>query len=173
MTDHSQETKIAVLEAKVDHMSGHLKELTLRVRANEKVVASISLLGVIACTFIGAGYFAPKAEAGVTDKSFNANQWIQNIRDWESEKNRTPIDETLNSALIMHEEEKYGCDDTTEQEELLQFPSGEDQPSGGWRHARRDPGPRVQPDEEGESENCRCGHPREENEEPRRKGTGD
>ncbi len=42
---------------------GHVKELTLRVRANEKVVASVSLLGVIACTFIGAGYFAPKAEA--------------------------------------------------------------------------------------------------------------
>ncbi len=41
----------------------HTKELTLRVRANEKVVASISLLGVIACTFIGAGYFAPKADA--------------------------------------------------------------------------------------------------------------
>ena len=44
-------------------MMGHVKELTLRVRANEKVVASVSLLGVIACTFIGAGYFAPKAEA--------------------------------------------------------------------------------------------------------------
>ena len=37
-TEHSQETKIAVLEAKVDHMMGHVKELTLRVRANEKVV---------------------------------------------------------------------------------------------------------------------------------------
>ena len=44
-------------------MMGHTKELTLRVRANEKVVASVSLLGVIACTIIGAGYFAPKAEA--------------------------------------------------------------------------------------------------------------
>ena len=44
-------------------MMVHTKELTLRVRANEKVVASVSLLGVIACTFIGAGYFAPKAEA--------------------------------------------------------------------------------------------------------------
>ena len=76
-------------------MMVHTKELTLRVRANEKVVASISLLGVIACTFIGAGYFAPKAEAcsprldgeptycppwdtvileepkGITDKSFD------------------------------------------------------------------------------------------------------
>ena len=63
MTEHSQETKIAILEAKVEHMMGHVKELTLRVRANEKVVASVSLLGVIACTFVGAGYFAPKAEA--------------------------------------------------------------------------------------------------------------
>ena len=61
--EQNQEIKIAVLEAKVDHLIGHVKELTLRVRANEKVVASISLLGVIACTFIGAGYFAPKAEA--------------------------------------------------------------------------------------------------------------
>ena len=63
MSEHSQETKIAILEEKVEHMMGHVKELTLRVRANEKVVASVSLLGVIACTFIGAGYFAPKAEA--------------------------------------------------------------------------------------------------------------
>ena len=63
MMEHSQETKIAILEAKVEHMMGHVKELTLRVRANEKVVASVSLLGVIACTFVGAGYFAPKAEA--------------------------------------------------------------------------------------------------------------
>ncbi len=63
MTEHSQETKIAILEAKVEHMMGHVKELTQRVRANEKVVASVSLLGVIACTIIGAGYFAPKADA--------------------------------------------------------------------------------------------------------------
>jgi hypothetical protein len=63
MTEHSQETKIAILEAKVEHMMGHVKELTLRVRANEKVVASVSLLGVIACTIVGAGYFAPRAEA--------------------------------------------------------------------------------------------------------------
>ena len=131
-----KDVKIAVLEAKVDHLIGHVKELTLRVRANEKVVASVSLLGVIACTIVGAGYFAPKAEAEVTDTSFNAGQWIQDVRDWESEKNRTPIDETLNSALIMHEEKNYGCDDTTESEELLQFPSGQGEQSDRWRHGR-------------------------------------
>ena len=150
----------------------HTKELTLRVRANEKVVASVSLLGVIACTFIGAGYFAPKAEAGVTDKSFNAGQLIQDMRDWEAEKTRTSPEEVLNSALIM-EDKEYGCDDPTESEELLQFPSDQDKPSDRWRHDRRDTGPRVQPDEEGESKNCRCGHPREEDKEFRGERTWD
>ena len=102
----------------------------------------------------------------------NPNALIQEFRTWESEQNRTSVEETLNSALIM-EDEEYGCDDTTESEELLQFPSGQDKPSGGWRHDRRDPGPWVQPDEEGESENCRCGHPREENEGQRREDPWD
>ena len=91
----------------------------------------------------------------------NPNALIQEFRTWESEQNRTSVEETLNSALIM-EDEKHECYGSTESEELLQFPSGEDKQSGGWRHDRRDPGPRVQLDEEGTSENCRCGHPREE-----------
>ena len=117
MTEHSPETKIAILEAKVEHMMGHVKELTQRVRANEKVVASVSLLGVIACTIIGAGYFAPKADAVST------NDWIQDMRNWKSEPNRTPLDEMLNNSLLEYEETEHGCDDTTEQEELLQLPS--------------------------------------------------
>ena len=163
-----KDVKIAVLEAKVDHLIGHVKELTLRVRANEKVVASVSLLGVIAISIVGAGYFAPKAEAAPS-----AGEWIQEMRDWKSRQTRTPIDETLNSALIMHEEESYGCDGSTESEELLQFPSDEDQQGDRWRHDRRDTGPRVQPDKERESENCRCGHPREEDEGFRRERAGD
>ena len=63
MTEHSQETKIAILEAKVEHMMGHVKELTQRVRANEKVVASVTLLGTVVLAVIGAGYFAPTADA--------------------------------------------------------------------------------------------------------------
>ena len=62
------------------------------------------------------------------------------------------------------EDDKHECYGSTESEELLQFPSDQDQPSGGWRHDRRDTGPGVQSDQEGESKNCRCGYPREENE---------
>ncbi len=146
------------------------KELTERVRSNEKFIAGVGAVGTLAIAALG---FIGSAEAEVTDTSFNAGQWIQDVRDWESEKNRTPIDETLNSALIMHEEKNYGCDETPKSEELLQFPSDEDQQGDRWRHDRRDTGPGIQSDEEGESQNCRCGHSREEDEEPRRKGTWD
>ncbi len=108
----------------------------------------------------------------ITTSPLNPNTMIQEYRNWEAEQNRTSPEEVLNSALIM-EDKPYGCDKTTESEELLQFPSGQDKPSGGWRHDRRDPGPWVQPDKERESENCRCGHPREENEESRGESTWD
>ena len=120
-TEQSQETKIAVLEAKVDHLIGHVKELTQRVRANEKVVASVSLLGVIACTIVGAGYFAPKAEAIPSP-----GQWIQDIREWKSKQGRTSVEDSINTSLLEYEDMEHGCDDSTEQEELLQFPSDGD-----------------------------------------------
>ena len=176
----------------------HTKELTLRVRANEKVVASVSLLGVIACTFIGAGYFAPKAEAcsprldgeptycppwdsdigyclsldcprpapplyprpDITDQSvedeldpnaFDHNklevilydtreekiahmghsfptpgEWIDKIRQNESEANRVSIEDMLNSSLAEYEN---GSDGSTESEELLQLSSDGDSKS--------------------------------------------
>ncbi len=130
MTEQSMETKIAVLEAKVEHMMVHTKELTLRVRANEKVVASVSLLGVIACTFIGAGYFAPKAESAP-----NAGEWVKRMREWEAEKTRTDPEDSINNALAEMEIDN-GSDDTTKQEVLLQFPSNGDQPSTGRRYDR-------------------------------------
>ena len=134
MSEHSQETKIAILEEKVEHMMGHVKELTLRVRANEKVVASVSLLGVIACTFIGAGYFAPKADAfeierqqpiegSLPDSAASAQQLINKFRDWEAEQKRSDPEFDINNALA---EFFNGSNDTTEQEELLQLSSSQD-----------------------------------------------
>ena len=125
MAEQSQETKIAVLEAKVDHLIGHVKELTLRVRANEKVVASISLLGVIACTFIGAGYFAPKADAHMGHSFPTAGELIQKMREHQAEKTRTDPEDSINKALEDMEFD-YGSNDPTEQEELLQLPSNRD-----------------------------------------------
>ena len=164
---------IAVLHTKVDALLEKQKELTGRVRANEKVVAAVTLLGTVVLAVIGAGYFAPKAEAcsprldgeptycppwdtvileepkGITDKSFDeefpdafthtvtlfdtrvahmghsfpTGEWIQKMRDHESKKDRTSIDEMLNNTLTEYEN---GSDDPTESKELLQLPSSED-----------------------------------------------
>ena len=130
LQDLKLDAHIAVLHTKVDALIEKQKELTGRVRANEKVVAAIGLLGSIALAFIGAGYFAPKAEAAPS-----AGEWIQRMREWESEQNRTPIDDSINNALLELEID-YGSDDTTEQKKLLQFPSDGDQSSAGRRYDR-------------------------------------
>ena len=111
-------------------MMGHVKELTLRVRANEKVVAAIGLLGSIALAFIGAGYFAPKADAAP-----NPSEWIQDMREWKSKQTRTSPEDSINNALADMEYD-YGSDDTPKQEELLQLPSSVDRQGAGRRHDR-------------------------------------
>ena len=146
MTEHSQETKIAILEAKDEHMMGHVKELTMRVRANEKVVAIVSAIGIGAGGIIGSTAFAPEAEAFpgyleprtqqpypgmLSGPAAGANQWIQKMRQWELEQSMRDPGFDINNALA---EFFNGSDDPTEQEELLQLPSGKDQQSSGWRY---------------------------------------
>ena len=121
LQDLKVDAHIAVLHTKVDALIEKQKELTQRVRANEKVVAAIGLLGSIALAFIGAGYFAPPAEAHM-GHDFPTGEWIQKMRDWESRQNRTSVDDMLNNALANMEEEN-GSDGSTESEELLQLPS--------------------------------------------------
>ena len=180
------------MESQVERLLEKQKELTERVRANEKVVAAIGLLGSIAVAFIGAGYFAPKAEAcsprldgeptycppydvvclsldcprlpksqptGITEQAFEDNldanafdhnkvevtlfdtrdddlfsiahmghsfptgEWIQKMRDHESKKDRTSIDEMLNNTLTEYEN---GSNDPTKSKELLQLQSDGD-----------------------------------------------
>ena len=107
------------------------KELTERVRANEKVVAAIGLFGSIALAFIGAGYFAPKAEAFPT-----AGEMVQKMREHQSEQNQTPAEDSINSAIEDLWEEEDGSNGSTESEELLQLPSGEDRQGSGRGHDR-------------------------------------
>ena len=115
------------------------KELTERVRANEKVVAAIGLLGSIAVAFIGAGYFAPKVDAEVRGDlfdesafdtahmghSFPTDQWIEKLREHESRKTRSNPEDSINKALEDMEFD-YGSNDPTKQEVLLQLPSDGD-----------------------------------------------
>ena len=124
----TKSVKIAILETQVERLLEKQKELTERVRANEKVVAAIGLFGSVAVAFIGAGYFAPKAEAHMGHDIPTwptAGEMIEAIREEEARKNRNSIDEMLNSALEDMEFD-YGSNDPTESEELLQFPSSQD-----------------------------------------------
>ena len=120
--------KIAVLESQVQRWLDKQKELTERVRANEKVVAAIGLFGSVAVAFIGAGYFAPEAEAHMghdVPTWPTAGEMIEAIRNEEAKKNRNSIDDMLNSALEDMEFD-YGSNDPTVKEELLQLPSDGD-----------------------------------------------
>jgi hypothetical protein len=148
LEDLKVDAHIAVLHTKVDALIEKQKELTARVRANEKVVAAITLLGTVALAVIGAGYFTPNADAEVNDQSFTnsfrdefsiahmghsfpTGEWIQKMRDHESKKDRTSIDEMLNNTLMEYED---GSDGSTKQEVLLQLPSDGDQQGFRWGH---------------------------------------
>ena len=122
--------EIAVLQTKVNALIEKQKELTARVRANEKVVAAVTLLGTVVLAVIGAGYFAPEAEAH-TGHDFpttpTTGEWIQKMRDWKSQKNRSSEEDMLNNALgDFYWEDPDGSNDPTEQEELLQLSSDGD-----------------------------------------------
>ena len=161
MKDLKYEAHIAVLNTKVESLIEKQKELTHRVRANEKVVAAIGLLGSIALAFIGAGYFASPADAFeierqqpypgmLPDTAASANEIINKFRDWTREQKRTDPEFDINNALA--EYFNNGGTDTTEQEELLQLQSSESGQSIGWRYDRRDDRSWFRPLQEGESE---------------------
>ena len=153
----SNEVKIAVLETQVERLLDKQKELTERVRANEKVVAAIGLLGSIAVAFIGAGYFAPSAEASGT-----AGEWIQKLRDHEAEQTRTAPEDSINNSLQELEWETNGSDDTPKSEELLQLPSNGDSESIRRGYDRCSDRSWIRFIQERTGKNCGCRHSREE-----------
>ena len=110
LNDLKLDAHIAVLHTKVDALIEKQKELTGRVRANEKVVAAIGLLGSIALAFIGAGYFAAPADAfeierqqpnpGMLPESAeSAQQIMEKFRDWSREQKRSDPEFDINTAL--------------------------------------------------------------------------
>ena len=93
--------KIAILQVHVDRLIGEQASIRSRVRANEKVVAIVSALGIGAGGIIGTAAFAPKANAmPITDlRGAAANEWVQKMREWEREQNSTPPGDVLNNAI--------------------------------------------------------------------------
>ena len=150
--------KIAILETQVERLLEKQKELTERVRANEKVVAAIGLFGSVAVAFIGAGYFAPNADASPT-----AGEWIERLRDYEAEKTRTDPEDSINRSLQEMEWEEDGSDDTPKQEVLLQLPSDKDSESIRRRYDRCSDRSWIRFIQERTGKNCRSRHSREEN----------
>jgi len=66
----------------------------------------------------------------IVTSPLNVNQMIQDVRNWEAEQNRTPAEESINSAIEdLWEDTEDGSDGSTEQEELLQLPSDKDSES--------------------------------------------
>ena len=156
----TKSVKIAILETQVERLLEKQKELTERVRANEKVVAAIGLFGSVAVAFIGAGYFAPKAEAHMghdVPTWPTAGEMIQAIREEEAKKNRNSIDEMLNSALEDMEID-YGSNDTPVTQELLQLPSDKDSESIGRGYDRCSDRSWIRFIQERRGKNCRSRH---------------
>ena len=109
----SKSVKIAVLETQVERLLEKQKELTERVRANEKVVAAIGLLGSVVVAILGTGIFQ-KAEAHM-GHDFptwpTAGEMIQAVRDHEARENRISIEDMLDASLI-----DYSNDPTIDEE---------------------------------------------------------
>ena len=118
--------KIAVLESQVNRLLEKQKELTERVRANEKVVAAIGLLGSVVIAILGTGIFQ-KAEAcsppldgseftcpphdGVVDDVFKKSSFEDNIskeepeyiRDWNTRRKVILLDSREDKPLVIME----------------------------------------------------------------------
>ena len=72
----------------------------------------------------------------IVTSPLNPNTAIQEMRNWEAERNRTPVEEMLNNSLQELEWEEDGSNDTPKSEELLQLPSDKDSESVGRRYDR-------------------------------------
>ena len=59
----------------------------------------------------------------IVTSPLNVGQMIQKVRNWQSEQDRTPVEQMLNNSLQELEWETDGSDDTPKSEELLQLPS--------------------------------------------------
>ena len=92
----------------------------------------------------------------------NVGQMIQEMRNWEAEQNRTPVEEMLNNSLQELEWEEDGSNDTPKSEELLQLPSDKDSESIRRGYDRCSNRSWIRFIQERTGKNCGCRHSRKE-----------
>ena len=95
--------KIAILETKIERLVEKQKELTERVRSNEKFIAGVGAVATLAVALLG---FMGNAEANQWP---SAGEMIQSIREHEAEKTRTDPEDSINNALAEMEYEDGSC----------------------------------------------------------------
>ena len=147
--------KIAILETKIERLVEKQKELTERVRSNEKFIAGVGAVATLAVALLGF--------MGSADASPTAGEWIQKLRDHEAEQTRTTPEDSINNSLQELEWEEDGSYDTPKQEELLQLPSNGDSESIRRGYDRCSHRPWIRFIQERTGKNCWSGHTREKN----------
>ena len=95
----------------------------------------------------------------IVTSPLNVGQMIQDVRNWEAEQNRTPVEEMLNNTLTEYDD---GSNGTPKSEELLQLPSNEDSQGTGRRYDRCSDRSWIRFIKESTGKNCGCLHSREE-----------
>lgn len=93
--DAAQDAQLAVLEAKVEHVIGHQKEVTQRVRKLEKWVAGAAAVIAVGGAVVG---FAIAADAKPGEKVF-IDAWAEKLRQYEMERNLTSPIISIDGAL--------------------------------------------------------------------------
>ena len=90
--------KIAVLESQVERLLEKQKELTERVRANERVVAIVSAIG-IGVGGVGGTLLLDQQPANAGPIDGSVMLWVDEFKEWEREQNSTPPGDVLNNAI--------------------------------------------------------------------------
>ena len=95
--DADQDQQIALLVHRIDDTEQLAEELRLRVRKLEKWVWGAGAVITAAVTLVG---FISAADAGTFEKEeMTVGVLTQKIRQYEAEKERTPVEDVLKNAL--------------------------------------------------------------------------
>jgi len=98
LKDCKTEAHLAVLNVKVDGLVEEQKSLRERVRANERVVAIVSAIG-IGVGGVGGTLLLGQQPANAGPIDGYVMLWVDEFKEWERRRDATPPGEVLNNAI--------------------------------------------------------------------------